>query len=272
MKLANQDTVISMDAEFGQMALQVGQHAWGLPALSMREKAFVFLAADLCAHYVGFPLRTHIAMALAQGVSLGAQREAVRHLAPYVGYPAAAEASMVLAEIEADRNAANGDGADHDREADDPPAQSSPAPETTFNSPPASAQIEGLDPDFAQFFAEQFLGRWNRPGLSARERALCTIATDVCNGTLEDSFRLHLELAREHGAGEEQVRAVLLLVAEFGIAKTWRAYIVLHRLQEETSGSPPPTPHPPDGCAGTTPTGTSPWPWRPTRSATTAPS
>lgn len=233
MNLANQDTVTSMDAEFGQMALQVGHNAWGLPALSMREKAFAFLAADLCAHYIGFPLRTHIAMALAQGVSLDAQREAVRHLATYVGYPAAAEALMVLAEIEADGNAGNGDGADPDHEADDPPAQSDPVPDTTVAAPPVAARIEKLDPDFAQFFTEQFLGRWNRPGLSTRERALCTIATDVCNGTLEDSFRLHLDLAREHGAGEEQIRAVLLLVAEFGIAKAWRAYTVLHHLQEE---------------------------------------
>lgn len=235
MNLTNQDTVTNMDAEFGQMALQVGRNAWGLPALSMREKAFAFLAADLCAHYIGFPLRTHISMALAQGVSLDAQREAVRHLAPYVGYPAAAEALMVFAEIEATGNGGNGDGADPhpDYEAHISPAQSDPVPDTAVAALPVSVRIEELDPDFAQFFTEQFLGRWNRPGLSTRERALCTIATDVCNGTLEDSFRLHLDLAREHGAGQEQIRAVLLLVAEFGIAKAWRAYTVLHQLQEE---------------------------------------
>jgi len=47
------------------------------------------------------------------------------------------------------------------------------------------------------------------------------------NGTLDESFRMHVDLALEHGAGEEQVRAVLLLVSEYGIAKSWRAYAAL---------------------------------------------
>lgn len=46
---------------------------------------------------------------------------------------------------------------------------------------------------------------------------------DVLNGTLEESFRLHVNIARSHGAGEEQIRAGILLVAEFGLAKAWRA-------------------------------------------------
>lgn len=65
-----------------------------------------------------------------------------------------------------------------------------------------------------------------RPGLTVRERALCTLATDVLNSTLDESFRL-LDLALTHGAGMTQVRAVLLLLAEFGIAKAWRAYRAL---------------------------------------------
>lgn len=42
--------------------------------------------------------------------------------------------------------------------------------------------------------------------------------------------------------------------------------------RQTTSDSPPPNPSLRGGCAATTPTGTSPWPWPPTRSATTAPS
>ena len=44
---------------------------------------------------------------------------------------------------------------------------------------------------------------------------------------LDESFSLHIELALAAGAGHEEVRGVLLLVAEYGIAKAWRAYRAL---------------------------------------------
>jgi hypothetical protein len=54
MKLANQAQVAALDPEFGRMAAEVGMHAWSLPQLTTREKAFVFLAADPCTANVGF--------------------------------------------------------------------------------------------------------------------------------------------------------------------------------------------------------------------------
>lgn len=217
MKLAQQDDVAALDADFGAMAMAVGRHAWELPTLTMREKAFVFLAADLCSHCVGFPLRTHITMALSQGVSLAAQREALRHLAPYVGYPAVAEALMVVAEMEQAGQPEQAGQADDGNDAG----------EHVRVDVDVFENLRRMDPDFADFLADQMTERWNRPGLSLRERALCTIATDVCQGTLDESFRMHVDLARAHGAGDEPIRAVLLLVAEFGIAKAWRAYRAL---------------------------------------------
>lgn len=211
MKLANQESVVAMDADFGEMAVQVGQHAWGIADLTMRERAFVFVAADLCAHNLGFPLLTHVEMARSQGVSVGSIREAVRHLAPYVGYPTAAEALMALAEID---------------DGDEPVTRG----EVLELDGSTLQRLTSLDADFAGFFQGQFKDRWGRPDLTVRERALCTIATDVLNGTLDESFRLHVELALGHGAEMAQVRAVLLLVAEFGIAKAWRAYRALNEI------------------------------------------
>lgn len=214
MKLTNQDAVAAVDADFAEMAIAVGQHAWGLPQLSMREKAFVFLAADMCAHGLGFPLQTHVEMARSQGVSMPALRETVRHLAPYVGYPTAAEALARLGEIEAT-----------------PPGQ--PQHQSTERLDPDDRliqQIASLDKQFAEFFTGQFADRWGRPDLSIRERALATIATDVLGGTLDESLRMHVELALGNGAEAEQIRAVLLLVAEFGIAKAWQAYRALSEI------------------------------------------
>lgn len=49
----------------------------------------------------------------------------------------------------------------------------------------------------------------------------------MLNQTLDESFSLHIDLALAAGAGDEQVRAALLLVAEYGVAKAWRAYRAL---------------------------------------------
>lgn len=100
MKLANEDQVLALDAEFGRMAAEIGMHAWSLPQLTMREKAFVFVAADLCTANVGFPLLTHVQMAGASGVSLPECVAAVRHLAPYAGYPTAAVGLQQLRQLD----------------------------------------------------------------------------------------------------------------------------------------------------------------------------
>jgi 4-carboxymuconolactone decarboxylase len=209
MKLANQDQVMALDSEFGRMAAEVGMHAWSLEALTMREKTFVFLAADLCTANVGFPLLTHVQMAGANGVSVAECIAGIRHLAPYVGYPTAAVAIQQLSQLDA------ADGAD-------------PQPVAGWEFPAETkASLAELDRHFAEFFASQFNQRFGNGDLSPRERALACVAADVLNQTLDESFRFHVDLALQAGASEEQVRAVLLLVAEFGIAKAWRAYRAL---------------------------------------------
>jgi 4-carboxymuconolactone decarboxylase len=209
MNLANQDQVVALDPQFGRMATEVGMHAWSLPQLTMREKAFVFLAADLCTANVGFPLLTHVQMAGANGVSRPECVAAIRHLAPYAGYPAAAVALQQLGQLD---------------------QAEGPQPQPLYGWDLGTETIDALaelDEDFAGFFANQFNQRWGSDELSPRERALTSLATDVLNQTLDESFSLHIDLAVAAGAGHEQIRAVLLLVAEYGIAKAWRAFRAL---------------------------------------------
>jgi alkylhydroperoxidase/carboxymuconolactone decarboxylase family protein YurZ len=207
MKLANQDQVAALDSTFGRMAAEVGMHAWSLPQLTMREKTFVFLAADLCTANVGFPLLTHVQMAETNGVSVAECVAAIRHLAPYAGYPTAAVALQQV-------------GRRGDAEEPQPAHDWDLASETL-------AALADLDEEFAGFVASQYHQRWGSGELSPRERALACIAVDVLNQTLDESFALHIDLAYAAGAGDEQVRAVLLLVAEYGIAKAWRAFRAL---------------------------------------------
>ncbi|OBA88564.1 dehydrogenase [Mycobacteriaceae bacterium 1482268.1] len=210
MKLANQDQVAALDPEFGRMATEVGVHAWSLPQLTMREKTFVFLAADLCTGNVGFPLLTHVQMAGAHGVPIGVCVAGIRHLAPYVGYPTAAVALQELQQ--------SGFPSQSDRMA---------IRERQRLSPEVADALAELNADFAKFFTDQFNQRWNSPDMSPRERALACLATDVLNQTLDESFTMHLDLAISAGAGRDQITAVFLLVAEFGITKAWRAYRAL---------------------------------------------
>lgn len=207
MKLANQDQVAALDPTFGRMAAEVGMRAWSLPQLTMREKTFVFLAADLCTANVGFALLTHVQMAEANGVSTAECVAAIRHLAPYAGYPTAAVALQQLAHKGDSREPQPVDGWDLAAETLD--------------------AVADLDEEFAGFVADQYHQRWGAADLSQRERALACIAVDVLHQTLDESFSLHIDLAFAAGAGDEQVRAVLLLVAEYGLAKAWRAYRAL---------------------------------------------
>lgn len=208
--------ILKLDPDFGRMSIGVGQDAWSLPGLSPREKAFLCLANDILYQHLGLPLRMHVEMALAYAVPWQDLREVVRHLAPYAGYPACVEALVRLAEIEAnlEEQAKYSTGEDI----------AYPAPQP-FTFPSAqSAALRYLDAPYADFVVRQAEQVWNRPHLSHLERAYLSLAADVCHQTLDGSFRLHVDLALKSGASQEQVRAVLRFLAEFSMAKAWRAF------------------------------------------------
>ena len=142
-------------------------HAWSLPQLTMREKAFVFIAADLCTANVGFPLLTHVQMAGANGVSVPESVAAIRHLAPYVGYPTAAVALQQLRQLD---------------QSEEPLSQPVYGWDLAAETVDTLAE---LDEEFAGFVANQFNQRWSSGELSPRERALACIAADVLNQTLD---------------------------------------------------------------------------------------
>lgn len=213
MPMPNQDQVQALDPKFGKMAVELGRHAWSLPQLTMREKTFVFMAADLCTANLGFPLLTHVQMAGVNGVTAAECAAGIRHLAPYVGYPTAAVALQQLRQ--------QGPMGEEPVQSVEPQTLPQPVVET----------LNGLDEDFGRFVAEQFFQRWAADtSLTPRERALSCLAADVLNQTLDESFALHVDLAVAAGAGRAQIKAVLLLVAEYGIAKAWRAYRALEGL------------------------------------------
>jgi alkylhydroperoxidase/carboxymuconolactone decarboxylase family protein YurZ len=177
------EQVETLDPQFAEAALAAGRHAWALPELSMREKAFVLIATDLCTGNLGFALAAHVEAASRNGVTAAECLAAVRQLLPYVGELRTARAVQQLRHEYPEARALDG-----------PPGY-----------------------------------EWGEGSLSQRERALACLAMDVLNQTLDDVFELHLGLAVAAGAGTAQIRAVLLMVAEYGTARAWRAYRALHR-------------------------------------------
>jgi len=77
MELANQDQAEGLDPKFGAMAAEMGNRAWGLPGPTIREKTFLFIAADLGSGGPGFPLATHVQMGGMHGVTLPECRAAI---------------------------------------------------------------------------------------------------------------------------------------------------------------------------------------------------
>ncbi|MEU8104080.1 carboxymuconolactone decarboxylase family protein [Nonomuraea muscovyensis] len=207
-QLAGVDALTALDPVFAQLAVGAGHNLWGLTHLTMREKAFVCLTADLCHPHLDLPLAMHVQMALTNGAEPEAIRELFRHLGPYVGYPILVTAFQRLTEL----------GLPEARDTD----SVEPVPLT---GPLARAvhDLEEVDPGLAAFTEDQLAQRWARPHLSVRERAIACLTVDVFYQTLGESMRLHAALARADGATEETFRDLIRGLAEFGLARAWAA-------------------------------------------------
>ncbi|TMR91901.1 carboxymuconolactone decarboxylase family protein [Nonomuraea basaltis] len=207
-QLAGADALAALDPVFAQLAVGAGHNLWGLTHLTMREKAFICLTADLCHPHLDLPLAMHVQMALANGVEPEAVRELYRHLAPYVGYPIVVTAFQRLTELGLPQA------------QDDKPVE--PTPLTGVLARTVRA-LEDVDSGLAAFTEDQLAQRWARPHLSVRERALACLVVDVFYQTLGESLGLHAELARSAGATDETLRDLLRGVAEFGMPRVWAA-------------------------------------------------
>ncbi|MGO1345876.1 MAG: carboxymuconolactone decarboxylase family protein [Bifidobacterium psychraerophilum] len=81
---------ITDDVLFGQV--------WSRPALSRRDRSLVTVAA-LAALGRNDQLRSHLALALDNGMTADELSEAVTHLAFYAGWPAGMSAAVILKQV-----------------------------------------------------------------------------------------------------------------------------------------------------------------------------
>jgi 4-carboxymuconolactone decarboxylase len=197
-----------IDPEFEKIALETGALTYALPGTTVREKLLQCVADDICRGHLGLALRLHAQAALAHGTPFATLLAAVRFIAPYAGYPAAADALARIATT----------GAELGVDLAVVPASAEGHSALAESGSQADSEPDTTDPWLADFIASRTGRAWTESGLSPRERAYLALTADVAQQTLGGAFRRHVDLARESGASPEAIRDVLRFTAEFGIA------------------------------------------------------
>ncbi|MFJ2031601.1 carboxymuconolactone decarboxylase family protein [Streptosporangium sp. NPDC087985] len=214
------ERVVVLDPDFGRMAVEAGEHAVGLPGLTLREKAFTWIASDVCHGHLGLPFELHLTVARQTGAGWAELREVLRHLAPYAGYPAVVEAFARLTQIQGPQG--------------DPGISALDTMDATEPALPI-----GVDADFARWATMQHTDRWCRPLLTHRERALLCVAVDVLQQTLGAPLSAHVRMALAAGANAETLRALLRVMGELGMSKVWQAFPELENHLRHSRNSAP---------------------------------
>jgi alkylhydroperoxidase/carboxymuconolactone decarboxylase family protein YurZ len=214
MKLESEERVTSLDPVFGPMGIEAGRALWQQSALSMREKAILLIAADVCVPEFGLPFELHVGMALGQaGMSVEDLREVLRHIAPDAGFNIVAMAFQRLVEV------ATALGYDTRSTASRLERNETVYAESTLDA------LRSIDPEFANDMDRTTRQLWHRPGLSRRERCSATFAVDVISGVLGAPFAALMDVCRDAGLSRTDCQAAIRVLAEFSRPKAWQALI-----------------------------------------------
>lgn len=205
-----------LDPQFEKLGLEVAAFTFGLPGTSAREKLLQTMTLDICRPHLGLAFRMHVTAATMHGVTYAELLAAIRFVAPYSGYPAAADALARLTQIATEIGMDTSD-------LGDPPTSDAAVvgcPETT-------------DEWTAEFVQWQLSRAWSENQLSGRERAVMALTADVGQQADGESLRRHVELALDVGLSADDVRDVIRFCAEYGIG---RAVAALRELDKVLVG------------------------------------
>lgn len=214
----------AIDRRFQGVALETASFTYALPGTSVREKLLQNIADDVCSGQLGLAFRMHLAAARMHGVPITDVMALLRFVAPYAGYPAAADALGRLGEIVAEVGM---------EAAVDPDPALDPVP----GGRPEQSDVAFLSPDswMSAFLASRTARAWSEERLTPRERAIVAITTDVGLQTLGESFRTHVRLLLRCGALADHVRDVVRFTAELGLAGSTAAMAELECVLQEAA-------------------------------------
>lgn len=208
----------AIDPQFEKMALETGGLTYGLTGTSVREKLLQNITNDVCRLHLGMALRLHVTAAKMHAIPYADLLALLRFVAPYSGYPAAADALGRIGEI-ASQIGMNTEVV--------PDPEKDPVTDGRAGQP--NAALVSSDEWMTEFLVSRTSRAWSEERLSLRERAIAALTTDVSLHTLGDSFRTHVALLRDCGASADDIRDVVRFTAEMNLAGAVAAMDELER-------------------------------------------
>lgn len=223
------------DQNFGDLAAWYAVEVKESSGLTLKQRAFMSIACDVCDQMLYGPLEFHIRMALENGATRQDVKEAILHMGVYGAYPKCFETIARLKEIYAQFDEKGlyltGDKVSH------------PKPELNWVlDTDVKEGLIAFDPQYGDLSSRMAGEVWGRPGLTPVERVYISMSGDVCQQTLsaDGPFPFHVNLCLQNGLTREQVRSILMyLTIDAGFSRVWHAFEALNahfaRLDAQTT-------------------------------------
>lgn len=187
--------------------------------VTLKQRAFMSIASDICDQMLGGQYEFHIRVALENGATRQDVKEAVLHLGVYGAYPKCLEAVIRLKEIYA------GFDAEGLYPGDD---------ETTHGKPDLNWVLDtgvretliAFDAQYGDLVSRMAGEVWGRPGLLPIERAYLSLTADIAGESLSPHGPLtfHANLCLQNGLSRAQLSdLVMSLAIDTGTRRAWRA-------------------------------------------------
>lgn len=203
--------LVEADPAFARLGLETGQLTYALPATTVREKVLQNLADDVCRGDLGLAFQLHVTSAHLQGLSYADLLALIRFVAPYAGYPAAADAIGRVGGIAAAAG------------MDTSVVEDAAAPAG------AGTDFGCADPWLADFARSRSARAAGEKRLDEREQALVALTAAISLGTFGLEFAVLVHRALDV-AGPDAVRDAVRFCGETGLMHAVRAMAELDAL------------------------------------------
>jgi alkylhydroperoxidase/carboxymuconolactone decarboxylase family protein YurZ len=164
----------------------------------------------VCNQTLAGPFQFHVEMALQNGATRRDVKEAVLHNVIYANFPktlqAVAELNKLYAKFDKQKKYRTGQRVTYEGAGDN----------NLVSDPAVKDALRALDPKFGDLAVRMAGEVWGRPGLSQKERAYVSLATDVCNKNLAGPLQFHLDMAAKAGASRNEIMEALLTGVIYG--------------------------------------------------------
>lgn len=96
-------------------------------------------------------------------------------------------------------------------------------------------QLGTFSPDFAHFNDDILFGEnWNNQDIDTKTRSIVTVVSLISQGITDSSLKYHLQNAKNHGVGKEEIAAIITNTAFYaGWPKAWVAFNLAKEVWEE---------------------------------------